>query len=211
MTIDAVVEIDYNRGVEGLRCFLFASRPPVTMRNTRSFDKNGERASWRVFCKGDKMARRRKSTLAVYGKVMIERLWCKGCEMFSFVRNGCYVCCGEPVETEPNKYKRMSEPPQHRLKPPKKYRDAQLEKQGGRCFYCGVRFGSVRMRRGKPVTIRLQWDHRLPYKYSQNNSSENFVAACHVCNAIKNDKMFDDLEKCVTSLTVRREELGYDF
>ena len=71
-------------------------------------------------------------------------------------------------------------------RPPSTYeREQALERQDGKCFYCNQPLGAVRTRNGREVTLRTHWDHLMPYAYDQNNSPDNFVAACHVCNGIK--------------------------
>jgi len=74
-----------------------------------------------------------------------------------------------------------------------------------------MRFGERRKRNGKSFTITINWDHRLPYSFSRNNYSRNFVAACQVCNGIKSDKIFQELDEAQIYIQGERKSKGYDF
>lgn len=153
-----------------------------------------------------------KHTVALYGNVAIERGYCIECKTQAFIRDNRYTCCDEPVRARtPHSFERKSEPAPSRRLPSPKQRQKILEEQGNRCLYCGCRFGSMRIRRGKPITLKLNWDHRLPFKYSQNNAASNFAASCHVCNGIKSDKLYDTLEDAKEKLAKIRAGKGYDF
>lgn len=108
------------------------------------------------------------------------------------------------------------------------YQQMQLEDQDYRCFYCFRRFGSTVFRdrtKGhrlatrvfgesvgfEPNRIRLQlnWDHLIPWDYSRNNQNRNFVAACHVCNGIKRDLIFDTEAEARLYVAQRWTEKGY--
>lgn len=41
------------------------------------------------------------------------------------------------------------------------------------------------------------------------NSTPNFVAACHVCNGIKSDKLFQTLDEARVFIQLAREAKGY--
>jgi 5-methylcytosine-specific restriction endonuclease McrA len=43
--------------------------------------------------------------------------------------------------------------------------------------------------------LKVNWDHVVPFSYSQNNYAYNFVAACQICNGIKGSQMFKTLEE----------------
>ena len=96
-----------------------------------------------------------------------------------------------------------------RRRPGKLARDRILEAQGNRCFYCRLPFGGVIYRRSRPVTLRLEWDHVLPFSYSLDNRPANFVAACHVCNGIKGALYFDTPAKAAAYIDEHRIFKGY--
>lgn len=163
----------------------------------------------------DKVARVKRqkhgNKVILFGNTGIYRRKCKRCGGYAFAVDGEMTCCGAPVTDSPKGYARECEPFQHRKSPAPCDKRRILDEQGNCCFYCGVSFGSIQIRNGKPIRIITHWDHRLPYAYSQNNKTENFVAACHVCNGIKNDKIFQDVDEAMAYLALRRAEKGYNF
>jgi len=119
-------------------------------------------------------------------------------------------CCDSPVPDEAvNGFKQMSPRVPVRKGPSAEWRRHILSDQQERCFYCKRRFGSTIWRGPKRVTLRLNWDHVSPWVYSLSNKDQNFVAACHVCNGIKRDMIFDSVEKALAYIDNRRTEKGY--
>jgi len=45
----------------------------------------------------------------------------------------------------------------------------------------------------------------------KDNAVSNFVAACQVCNSLKSDKLFQDIEGAKSYLSNSRKTRGYDF
>ncbi|MCA1832115.1 MAG: HNH endonuclease [Actinomycetota bacterium] len=84
-----------------------------------------------------------------------------------------------------------------------------LEEQQHRCAYCGIEFGDYTFRRGRPIQLRITWDHVIPYVYSEDSSDSNFVAACQVCNAIKNARMFESVNDAAAVIQRERWSRGY--
>lgn len=60
--------------------------------------------------------------------------------------------------------------------------DELIEYYGARCFYC-------------QVEIATTIDHVIPYDWDGDNSIENLVPACGLCNALASDKMFETIEQ----------------
>lgn len=150
-------------------------------------------------------------TVALYGNVSLPRGYCKSCEGTSIIKDGKFLCCGEPTNITPKTFERIIIPCQGRKTPTVAEKRFILEEQEHRCFYCGVEFDSIRYRNGLPVTIKINWDHQMPFVYSQNNKTSNFVAACHVCNGIKSSRLFQTVEDAQVHLADRRKSKGYDF
>jgi hypothetical protein len=146
----------------------------------------------------------KQPVMSVYGNIVLERGLCPNCREMAFIKNGVYVCCDTPVDSEPKKYHGETEAPPHRHTPPKAEQVKILLEQEDRCFYCGVLLNSIRYRNVNPVNIRLAWDHQLPFVLTQNNQTSNFVAACHVCNGIKSDKVFRDIDEARVYLADKR-------
>lgn len=69
------------------------------------------------------------------------------------------------------------EPPQEKKKfqVPKWFRDAIYDRDGWACFYCG-----------DPEDLTL--DHVTPQSRGGDDSEENLVTCCRVCNSSKGDK-----------------------
>lgn len=85
-------------------------------------------------------------------------------------------------------------------------------RQEGRCLYCRFPIGSVVTRHRRTydtLTLRAEWDHFVPFGYSQTNGGDNWVLACHVCNGIKWAHMFATLEEAREWIATRRAERGY--
>lgn len=66
---------------------------------------------------------------------------------------------------------------------------------GFACAYCQVIFGSVVRRPGHaPMVTRMQVDHFIPVSWTgQEGDRENCVAACQICNGLKQDMLFDSV------------------
>lgn len=151
------------------------------------------------------------NVLSIYGNILLQKTWCEDCECTTFVRNHRKHCCGGLTYATPERYVRESEPEFTRHIPNKFEREKILNDQDNRCLYCDQAFGTVKHRKGKKLNLRLQWDHKLPYAYSADNRSSNFAAACHVCNAIKSDLIFQDIDEARAHIAMQRKDKGYDF
>lgn len=153
-----------------------------------------------------------KRGVYMYGNVVLVRELCPKCGGYSFIRDGKTLCCRQKVNVErPDKIFRVSESPLKRRKPSKRERDEILAQQRYECFYCGQPFNSVHLRHKKPVTLRINWEHFVPFSYSQDNRKHNFVAACHVCNGIKAALHFSSIIHAMVYISLKRKEKGYDF
>jgi HNH endonuclease len=148
----------------------------------------------------------------LYGNVGIAKSICPNCKHLSFVKKGKSVCCDIVIEnTNCVKAYRISEPVPHRHSLSKKQKDEILKLQNDCCYYCEHRLGSQVMRKNKSLFLQTHFDHVIPFSYSQNNEIRNMVAACHVCNAIKYSKIFDDIYQAREYLSIKRKQKGYDF
>jgi 5-methylcytosine-specific restriction endonuclease McrA len=58
---------------------------------------------------------------------------------------------------------------------------------------------------GRPKVLSPVWDHLVPYVYGYDNSDDNFVAACQICNNIKSSKLFSSLEEAREYINARLE------
>jgi hypothetical protein len=149
---------------------------------------------------------------ALYGSVLLTRVFCINCDGNALVVNGRANCCEKlvfeaPAEALPAK--RMSDAAAFRDKPSRAYCQKQLKEQDNRCFYCWLPFGVFVWRGQRRMRLRVEWDHWIPYDYSRNNRDTNFVAACHVCNRIKSCLVFDTVTEARVYINGKREEKGY--
>jgi hypothetical protein len=96
-----------------------------------------------------------------------------------------------------------------RRAPTKRQKAALIEKQRNRCLYCEHVIGTVVERRGKPVILRPNYDHFVPFAYSRRNPRDGFALACHLCNGIKSCKIFTTIMEAQEFIRARRTKLGY--
>lgn len=152
----------------------------------------------------------RKGHSALYGDVVIPRGYCLDCDSYAFIIDNELRCCGKRVEDpEFIGFKKMSDCVAIRRGPSRKWQEAIIRTQGGKCFYCDRRFGSCVWRSGKQISLRLHWDHVNPWIYSLSNKDQNFVAACHVCNGIKSSLIFGSIDEARTHITEKWQVKGY--
>ncbi|MFB7605245.1 LuxR C-terminal-related transcriptional regulator [Streptomyces gardneri] len=89
-------------------------------------------------------------------------------------------------------------------------RERIISQQGYICLYCELPIGTKIWRGRREVMLVAQWDHFVPYAYSQLNLSSNWVLACHVCNGIKTARMFNDVESARQVILPERIGKGYE-
>jgi len=54
----------------------------------------------------------------------------------------------------------------------------------------------------------LEWDHQVPYSYSQNNHDANFLPACHLCNRWKSALIFQTVEEVKVYVATKWEKVS---
>jgi 5-methylcytosine-specific restriction endonuclease McrA len=156
-------------------------------------------------------ARNTKVHIAMYGKIPLNRAFCRTCRRFAFVLEGRIQCCNAQVEAgEASSVRRMSDVPSGRKIPRREDAKMILEEQEGRCLYCSRKFGSYVKRRNRVIRLKLNWDHVIPYVYSLDNRARNFVAACHICNSIKRDKIFQTVDEVKIYVQEKIKAKGYE-
>ena len=158
-----------------------------------------------------------RDQLAVYGSVAMARVKCPGCGDKTLVVKGAVTaCCGLSVTPTPMEIKRESECAQARRAPGPKEKAEILAAQNGRCCICEKEIGAsvLRVSRSgvvRPVTLRVNFDHLVPYSYQNANAISNFAAACHVCNSIKGSKLFATFEELKSAIAIERDSKGWQF
>ena len=136
-----------------------------------------------------------KDHLAIYGNIKVPRSYCPRCLTWTLVISGVRQCCDSFYEPEPKSYKRISSPHYVRKQPSRKVKKQLLEEFDYACTYCDRKFDSWTRYKGELKKIRLNWDHNLPWSYSQNNLPQNFLPACNFCNSWKSSKIFKSIEE----------------
>jgi hypothetical protein len=155
------------------------------------------------------MGRKRSKYVGLYGNVAIQKGECPECLTTAFILEGRYACCGRRYGGDtPDRYKREVSAWDRRKKPKKEDQDKVLSIQDNRCIYCGVEFGKHVIRNGRAICLKINWDHFVPYSYSQNNYSHNFVAACHICNSLKSNLCFKTLDEAQIYIQDKRTQKG---
>lgn len=149
--------------------------------------------------------------IGIYGGIQIKRGFCKKCNGYAFVIDGKLQCCDEKHDDQAQKYKVISEPCGKRREPGNKIKQKILILQNDKCFYCNKPFGTMYERNGKINFTKLRWDHKVPFSYTQNNETDNWAAACNICNGIKSNKMFSTIEEVIEYVEERRKKKGYVF
>lgn len=129
-----------------------------------------------------------------YGRVTILRAMCPECECMSIVRDGITLCHKRVVDTTVTSSKRVGDMQTKRKPMNAKAKQAVADSQGGLCFYCFNSFGSMYHRGSVVSYLFVTIDHQVPYSYLQADEAHNLVAACHICNMLKSNRMFDSVE-----------------
>jgi hypothetical protein len=156
--------------------------------------------------------RAKKAHAALYGTVAIERRYCPVCDSMAFVIDRTLQCC--EMKVEPNDdmgVVREVESDGCRRKPSAEAQKKILAAQDERCFYCDQKFGSIQLRGHKVHRLVVEWDHLIPFSYTQSCHDEQFVAACDVCNGVKSAQMYATLEAAQADLAARRATKGWSF
>lgn len=141
------------------------------------------------------MASSNDSHLALYGNVKVGRVFCVSCQRHAFVVKGEKQCCGEEVDGEPSRTRRMSEPEGRRHRLTAHQKTVILKSQRYRCLYCDVPLDGYVSYRGDIVKVKVTWDHMAPYSHTLNNRPENFAATCQFCNSWKANLIFKTVDE----------------
>ena len=102
-----------------------------------------------------------------------------------------------------------------RRKAPVAVKAAVWDRQGPKCLYCGLEFGTwVQRGRRAPIRLRVEWDHFRPYVFLLDNPRENWVASCQICNGIKSalvptGQAMESLDAVKAVIAGRRARMGY--
>lgn len=81
--------------------------------------------------------------------------------------------------------------------------------QHRRCVYCYRHFGWAILHNGEVEILTAQPDHFKPRAIGGRTSDSNIDYACHVCNRLKSDYLFETVELCQEFLTNEWARKGY--
>lgn len=70
------------------------------------------------------------------------------------------------------------------------YRSSSLPREGAKLSYRGT----FNARRHAAIILHLEWDHFIPFTYSDSNIAGQFLPACQLCNALKGARMFRSID-----------------
>jgi hypothetical protein len=148
-----------------------------------------------------------------FGRVALLRMVCPKCGLMGLVLSGKMLCCGKDIKN-PERYqrKREAEGEHRRSLLSKKEKDSILESQGNCCVYCQRPFGTPvwHPKRQRVFIPDIHFDHFVCWNFSRNTSVGNMVAACSICNIIKGDKLFENIEQARAFIVYKRNKKGYE-
>jgi 5-methylcytosine-specific restriction endonuclease McrA len=154
------------------------------------------------------------SEAAFFGAVAIPRAYCFDCRGMAFVIDSRLQCCGWRVGKLEIRHSRREadggDVPRRR-RPTKGQRRAIVFRQRNRCYVCLVEFGTEVKRGKQTFTLRAEFDHVVPRSFTYSDLPANFAAACHICNRIKSDEMFDSYDDLVAFVAERRRVRGFNW
>jgi len=149
---------------------------------------------------------------ALYGSVALLRGKCPACGEIAFIIDGEYQCCGHVITEktkEITKVKRMISGELRRKTFSKKLKEDLLNKQQGKCYWCGIDIkNSWFLRKGKWEKVKCHIDHYVAWVFSGNSKKDNLVASCNICNLLKGSKVFDNEEDLRRYLLRQRDKKG---
>lgn len=153
------------------------------------------------------------NTRLQYGKVALSKSKCPNCKEQSFLVDGKTVCCGSEVEeTTARRLIKVTDRPAVRRFLTAQQKMNILIEQNHECFYCGHTFYDTWFMTGKmrsPSPLKPEFDHIVPKAFTDNQYLTNFVAACHICNMVKKDRVFNDIHKLKEYVKTKREKLKF--
>lgn len=88
-------------------------------------------------------------------------------------------------------------------------REAKIEEQGGQCIYCDRLFGSPILRYETVEILEAEPEHFQPRAAKGRTVDSNLDYACHVCNKLKSDYLFQTREEVREFLADEWTRKGY--
>ena len=150
--------------------------------------------------------------LTKFGNTVLRKGWCSGCEELSIFDQdkGQLKCCELRYERKPFAIVEIGTPAREKRHALPSWAKKQiLEKQDHSCLYCREKFGELIERGRWFSTLKVCWDHFMPYVYGFDNRPDNYVAACQLCNGIKSAIIFETIEAARSYVGAAWRRRGY--
>lgn len=142
------------------------------------------------------------------GNATLFRVACPNCRAINLSGENIILCveCKMKFEAKTDRVRVLINKKQrNRIKAATKRRI--IEQQKNRCFWCGTNLNGYYILRGRMNKTRTHFDHVVPFVYQQNDSEENLVASCNICNGIKSCLVFESNEACRHYILKKRQKL----
>jgi 5-methylcytosine-specific restriction endonuclease McrA len=116
----------------------------------------------------------------------------------------------EPAASQPIRARALRKTARNRsYHVPEYVRLAKIEEQNNECLYCSREFGSAVTNAGVIENLRPEVDHLHPQAGGGRTNEKNVHYACHVCNRLKSDFLFDTVDEVKAFLVEEWERKGY--
>lgn len=158
--------------------------------------------------------KQRKTIKAEFGRVALLRATCPRCQASALVIQGEMACCGAKPSLDGEYIKKKESEGRHRRDDlGRAEKRALIIDQEGKCFYCGNPFGTpvYKPEYDKVIVPEIHFDHFVCWDYSRDTSIGNMVASCSICNLIKSNKIFANVEDARAFVRHRIVQKGYEF
>jgi len=126
----------------------------------------------------------------IYGKIEMYRLYCPLCKNRLLDSVGDFYCeCGFSIKR--NEWDRLVyEAITKRYNCPAHIRRELKSKQNGKCYWCNRPLGTLYEKDGKIKTLKIHYDHKVPFYFIRSNPDRNWCIACNICNLFKRNRLY---------------------
>jgi hypothetical protein len=133
----------------------------------------------------------------IYGKVTLYEIKCKSCDELNLTSDPFGECevCKEILQDRKIKNKAIIVSTKRGKISAKLKREIKAN-QDNCCYWCGRMFGTLYEKNNKINTLKIHYDHKVPFAYLQSNPDFNWVGACNICNTWKSSKIFSEEGLC---------------
>ena len=102
-------------------------------------------------------------------------------------------CCDKKADDPiSNKYEIMVQVNRRKAQLGVEQKNRIIKSQDNKCYYCGEDLKRLYFRKGKIKLTKINFDHVIPFSFSHINGE--MVASCNLCNSIKHDKIFKNID-----------------